>query len=176
MVGSESPETPSGELRMLSAADTDFQKILVFVLGITWLAVPISVAASLGSTGGLLWVLIIGVPVVGLLVWGQFRLMVVETDGRSLFVSTFFETMTLPLTLIESVESGWMSRYVYVAFRQPTPFGSEVVFRAQAAWGFFPNGQEIGDELRALVARARRGPVPGSVFRDRDAQPGSGTS
>jgi hypothetical protein len=176
MVGSESPETPSGELRMLSAADTDFQKVFVVVAATVWLTVAISVSMSQRQPGALLFVLVVGGPLLGLFVWGRFRLKVVETDGSSLFVSTFFETMSLPLILVEAVESGWMSRYVYVAFRKATPFGSEVVFQARASLGILPGGQEVGDELRALVARARSHRSPGSVFEDRDARPGSGTS
>jgi hypothetical protein len=36
MVGAESPETPSGELRTLSAADTDFQKVATALGGTLW--------------------------------------------------------------------------------------------------------------------------------------------
>jgi hypothetical protein len=43
---------------------------------------------------------------VGRTIWNVLRMKQVETDGRSLFVSTMSRTMSLPLTLVEPVDAG----------------------------------------------------------------------
>ena len=161
MSGAESPEAFSGERRRLSAADTDLAKIVVMGFGLVFL--PASVLML--TIGAPVYLPLFVLAVVGVNAWQSFRLKDVETDGHRLYVSTFFQTMSLPLTLVESVDAaGWPFRpTVTVRFRSVTPFGSQIVFRPRGAWVPFASGQKVVEELRELVARANLGRPPGQA-------------
>ena len=89
MVGAGNPEMPSGELRRLSAADTDFNKLFATLVVSAWVLVAVGVVpetapelAPAKRLGADVCALVVGLPLLSLIVWGQFRLKVVETDGR----------------------------------------------------------------------------------------------
>ena len=107
MTRPESSESPPGELRTLSAADTEIQKVGVLTFGALWVGLA-SVAAVVGREPSVLLFSVFGSIVLSIAAWQAFRLKEVETDGKSLFVSTMSRTMRLPLSRVGSVEaSGW---------------------------------------------------------------------
>jgi hypothetical protein len=161
MTGHESSGSPPGELRTLSAEDTELAKVVTLFVGLLYVVI---MTLAAGFAGVPLSFPLLPAPLIALAVWSAFRMKEVETDGTCLFVSTMSQTMRLPLSWVESVETGGsLSRAtVTVVFRQSTPFGSEIVFKPRGHWIPFASGREIADELCALVARAKAVAAPGS--------------
>ncbi len=104
-----------------------------------------------------LWLIAMGV-----FVWLLIPLKVVSTDGRSLFVSNYLRSATIPLSDVEDVrEFRWINiNPITIRCRSETVFGQKITFMPTSDWLALFRGHEVTKELRAMVARANeRGPA-----------------
>ena len=89
-------------------------------------------------------------------VWMLVPLKVVSTDGRSLLISNYVRSATIPLSDVEDVrEFRWVNiNPITIRFRSDTAFGRKISFMPTSDWLALFRGHTVTKELRAMVARA----------------------
>ena len=89
------------------------------------------------------------------LCWYAIKLKFVRTDGRNLYVSSFFREISTPLTNVRFVWNFWGLWPVVVELESKTKYGRKIVFLP--SWRPLPFGDHpVTLALRNLVEQARQ--------------------
>jgi hypothetical protein len=144
-----------GELRTLSSSGTESRRVLgALFAGLLTVAALVSIVAR---NLGLSLALFAGSALAWFITFfGGHKL--VETDGYWLLASDDSKTVWIPLRQVISVSRVWSpwGTGVQVDLGCDTPFGREIVFEPPFAPSALVGQHPVVEELRELVARAKR--------------------
>lgn len=93
------------------------------------------------------------------LYWACMRLKVVKLEGSDLIISNYLRTVRVPLRDVESVSASLFMNpeLIWITFRQPTDFGSKIVFMPPPRFHFGLTRHPMAAELQALLDKVQRG-------------------
>jgi len=135
---------------------TFYVKFVSPILFVFWAIFFIKISLSVGSEPGAAGPsAIFGVVILGMAIWMSWGLKKVSVDDRNLYVSNYRTEITIPISEIEDVREFLLSepRRVTIYLRNPTVFGSKIVFLATYRAFAFLSPHPIVDELIQMALR-----------------------
>lgn len=140
--------------RRISSSLTFFYKFASFPLVAVWL-IFFALFGAIDDPGGAIPFAVFGLMIAGFWIWMSWKLKKVSIDDRNLYVSNYRTEVTVPITDIEDVREFLLSepRRVTIYLKQPTEFGSKIVFLATYRAFAFLSPHPIVDELIQMSYR-----------------------